>query len=89
MDYIKLNYNKLNYNKLDYKNLVLTLLITAFVLSMARNVAVDFKHPVAIFSLEMSSIQLVNRLISGEAEIPAEDIRRGNFSKNEFERWLQ
>ena len=54
---------------------------TAFVLSMARNIAVDFKHPVAIFSLEMSSIQLVNRLISGEAEIPAEDIRRGNFSK--------
>ena len=54
---------------------------TAFVLSMARNVAVDHQKPVAIFSLEMSSIQLVNRLISGEAEIPAEDIRRGNFSK--------
>ena len=34
---------------------------TAFVLSMARNVAVDYQHPVAIFSLEMSSIQLVNR----------------------------
>ena len=57
---------------------------TAFVLSMARNVAVDHQKPVAIFSLEMSSIQLVNRLISGEAEIPAEDIRRGNFSKNEL-----
>jgi len=62
---------------------------TAFVLSMARNVAVDFKHPVAIFSLEMSSIQLVNRLISGEAEIPAEDIRRGNFSKTEFEQFFE
>jgi replicative DNA helicase len=62
---------------------------TAFVLSMARNVAVDFKHPVAIFSLEMSSIQLVNRLISGEAEIPAEDIRRGNFSKSEFEQFFE
>ena len=62
---------------------------TAFVLSMARNVAVDFKHAVAIFSLEMSSIQLVNRLISGEAEIPAEDIRRGNFSKSEFEQFFE
>ncbi|MCH1614015.1 MAG: replicative DNA helicase, partial [Flavobacteriales bacterium] len=62
---------------------------TAFVLSMARNVAVDYKHPVAIFSLEMSSIQLVNRLISGEAEIPAEDIRRGNFSKSEFEQFFE
>ena len=62
---------------------------TAFVLSMARNVAVDFQHPVAIFSLEMSSIQLVNRLISGEAEIPAEDIRRGNFSKSEFEQFFE
>ena len=62
---------------------------TAFVLSMARNVAVDHQKPVAIFSLEMSSIQLVNRLISGEAEIPAEDIRRGNFSKNEFEQFFE
>jgi replicative DNA helicase len=62
---------------------------TAFVLSMARNVAVDYQHPVAVFSLEMSSIQLVNRLISGEAEIPAEDIRRGNFSKKEFEQFFE
>ncbi len=62
---------------------------TAFVLSMARNVAVDYQHPVAIFSLEMSSIQLVNRLISGEAEIPAEDIRRGNFSKKEFDQFFE
>jgi len=62
---------------------------TAFVLSMARNVAVDYQHPVAIFSLEMSSVQLVNRLISGEAEIPAEDIRRGKFTKKEFEQFFQ
>jgi replicative DNA helicase len=62
---------------------------TAFVLSMARNIAVDYEHPVAIFSLEMSSIQLVNRLISGEAEIPADDIRRGNFSKSEFEQFFE
>ena len=61
---------------------------TAFVISMARNVAVDYNHPVAIFSLEMSSVQLVNRLISGEAEIPAEDIRRGKFTKNEFDQFF-
>ena len=42
---------------------------TAFVVSAMRNAAVDFKKPVAIFSLEMSSLQLVNRLISAEAEL--------------------
>ncbi len=57
---------------------------TAFVLSMARNSAVDFGKGVAVFSLEMSSVQLVNRLISGEAEIGASEIRKGNLSKEEF-----
>ncbi len=57
---------------------------TAFVISMARNIAVEFNHGVAIFSLEMSSLQIVNRLISGEAEIPAEDIRKGNFTQEKF-----
>lgn len=57
---------------------------TAFVLSMARNAAVDFKKPVAFFSLEMSSIQLTNRLISSETEIPAEKIRRGNLEEHEW-----
>ena len=37
---------------------------TAFVLSMAKNMAVNFNIPVAIFSLEMSNLQLVNRLTS-------------------------
>ena len=41
---------------------------TAFVLSMARNMAVVHKQPVAVFSLEMNNLQLVNRLISIEAE---------------------
>ena len=39
---------------------------TAFVLSMARNMAIDFHQPVAVFSLEMSSVQLITRLISSE-----------------------
>ncbi|MFD1628514.1 replicative DNA helicase [Pseudopedobacter beijingensis] len=52
---------------------------TAFVLSCARNAAVQFKKPVVVFSLEMSSVQLTNRLISGEAEIEQNKIRKGNL----------
>ncbi len=57
---------------------------TAFVLSMARNMAVDFKMPVAIFSLEMSSIQLVNRLISSETGIQSDKLRKGTLAEHEF-----
>lgn len=58
---------------------------TAFVLSVARNAAVDFNKPVAVFSLEMSNLQLVNRLISGEAEIPSEKLRKGNLEEWEWQ----
>ncbi len=58
---------------------------TAFVVSMARNAAVQFNKAVAIFSLEMSSVQLVNRLISGETEIAAEKLRKGNLEPHEFQ----
>ncbi len=58
---------------------------TAFILSMARNIAVEHQRPVAIFSLEMSSIQLVNRLIVGETELPAERIRNGRLKDFEWE----
>jgi replicative DNA helicase len=57
---------------------------TAFVISTLRNAAVDFKVPVALFSLEMSSIQLVNRMISAEAELEGEKIRRGNLADYEW-----
>lgn len=57
---------------------------TAFVVSALRNAAVDFQHPVAIFSLEMSAIQLVNRLISAEAEIEGEKIRKGSLLPHEW-----
>ncbi|MCH7536177.1 MAG: replicative DNA helicase, partial [Bacteroidetes bacterium] len=50
---------------------------TAFVLSMARNIAVQFKKPVAFFSLEMSSVQLVNRLIASETELSIEKLKKG------------
>jgi len=58
---------------------------TAFVLSMIRNMAVDYSIPVALFSLEMSSIQLVNRLIVAETEIPSEKLRNGKLSKDEWQ----
>lgn len=57
---------------------------TAFVLSCARNAAVLHDKPVAVFSLEMSSVQLVNRLISGETEIEQEKLRKGNLADHEW-----
>ena len=58
---------------------------TAFVLSMARNMAVNYRIPVALFSLEMSNVQLVNRLISNVCEIEGNHIYRnkGNLFKEE------
>lgn len=58
---------------------------TAFVLSMARNTAVDFNMPVAVFSLEMSSLQLVNRLIASETELDAEKLKKGNLQPHEWQ----
>ena len=58
---------------------------TAFVLSCARNAAVQFNKPVVVFSLEMSSLQLTNRLISGETEIEQEKIRKGNLAEWEWQ----
>jgi replicative DNA helicase len=58
---------------------------TAFVLSMARNMAVNHKVPVAVFSLEMSSLQLVNRLISSETELGSEKIKTGRLEGWEWE----
>jgi replicative DNA helicase len=57
---------------------------TAFVVSALRNAAVDFKIPVALFSLEMASVQLVNRMISAEAELESEKIKKGNLAEHEW-----
>jgi replicative DNA helicase len=53
---------------------------TAFVLSMAKNMAVNYKTPVALFSLEMSNVQLVNRLISNVCEITSDKIKSGQMA---------
>ena len=57
---------------------------TAFVLSMAKNMAVNYKKPVAVFSLEMSNVQLVNRLIINVCEIEGEKIRNGQLLEHEW-----
>ena len=58
---------------------------TAFVLSMAKNIAVNYRNPVAVFSLEMSNVQLVNRLISNVCEIPSEKIKSGQLADYEWQ----
>ena len=57
---------------------------TAFVLSMARNISVDYKMPIAIFSLEMSSIQLITRLITSETGLNQQKLRSGNLEPHEW-----
>ncbi len=61
---------------------------TAFVLSMAKNMAVNYNTPVALFSLEMSNLQLVNRLVSNVCEIPGEKIRSGQLSAVEWDQFM-
>ncbi|MCE2496169.1 MAG: replicative DNA helicase [Flavobacteriales bacterium] len=58
---------------------------TAFALSMARNMAIDHQTPVAVFSLEMSSVQLITRLISSETGLSSEKLRKGNLEDFEWQ----
>lgn len=58
---------------------------TSFVLSLAKNAAVDFNKAVALFSLEMSSLQLAQRIISMEAEIPGSKLRNGQLEDYEWQ----
>ncbi len=58
---------------------------TAFCLNLAHNVATSEKLPVAIFSLEMSKEQLVQRLLAAEAGIESGYLRSGRISQNQWE----
>ena len=58
---------------------------TALTLTMARNIAVEQNIPVAFFSLEMSSVQLITRLISSETGLSSEKLRTGRLEKHEWE----
>lgn len=58
---------------------------TSLMLNFMRNAAVDFKHPIACFSLEMSSMQLIHRMQSSETGIPLERYMRVGLTKEEVE----
>ncbi len=60
---------------------------TAFVLNIARNAAVDFHVPVAVFSLEMPALQLGRRLITSETRLSADKIK-GGVKMEDYE-WQQ
>lgn len=57
---------------------------TAFVLSLARNAAVDHDKPIGFFSLEMSAQQLVMRLICAEARVDAQSVRTGRLPEEQW-----
>ena len=59
---------------------------TSYALSVAKNIAVDYRIPIAFFSLEMSNVQLVNRLISNVCEIPGNKILNGQLTEEEWAR---
>ena len=59
---------------------------TSFALSMAKNIAADYKVPLAFFSLEMSDVQLTNRLISNVCEIQGSKILSGQMQPDEWDR---
>ena len=60
---------------------------TSFALSLAKNIAIDEKIPVAFFSLEMNNLQLVNRLISNVCSIPGGKILNGQLTDDEWKRF--
>lgn len=59
---------------------------TAFGLNMARNIAGEYKLPVALFSLEMSKEQLSQRLLAGEAKIESNRLRSGRLSQQDYQK---
>ena len=59
---------------------------TAFAMNALRNAALEFDVPVAFFSLEMSALQLTERLVASEAGIQREVLRRGGPSQEDMER---
>ena len=61
---------------------------TAFVLSMAKNMAMDYNIPIAVFSLEMSNVQLINRLISNVCELEGEKIKSGQLLPLEWDKLM-
>ena len=59
---------------------------TALALSLARNIAVDYGYSIGMFSLEMSNIQLVERLITAEAKVNSHQVRNGKLPKDDWKK---
>lgn len=59
---------------------------TAFALNIGQNIAIQHQIPVAIFSLEMSKVQLVQRILCSEAEIDAQRVRTGDIAPSDWQR---
>ena len=59
---------------------------TALALSLARNIAVDYGYSIGMFSLEMSNLQLVERLITAEAKVNSHQVRSGKLPKNDWKK---
>ena len=59
---------------------------TAFALNIAQNVAIKEKVPVAIFSLEMSKEQLVQRMLCSQAEVDTQRIKTGNMNQKDWDK---
>ena len=62
---------------------------TAFVLNIAQHVAFHQNKTVAIFSLEMSKEQLVNRMFSLESNVDAQHLRTGQLNDEEWEKLIE
>ena len=60
---------------------------TSFALSLAKNIAVDYRHPIAFFSLEMSAVQLCNRLLSNVCDVSGKKLQNGQLDRDEWERF--
>ncbi|WP_185873198.1 replicative DNA helicase [Blattabacterium cuenoti] len=88
---ISSGFNRLDYMTSGWQNSDLIIIAsrpgmgkTTFMLSMVRNISVKHKIPVIIFSLEMSSVQLITKLISSETEISSEKIKKADLSELEW-----
>lgn len=62
---------------------------TAFVLNLAHNMTIKDKKTVAIFSLEMSKEQLVNRLLFMESRVDSQTLRTGNLSDSDWDQVVE
>lgn len=58
---------------------------TAFVLSMARNIAIEYNNPVGLFSLEMSRVQLAERLLANVSGLDSKKLRTGQLTQSEWD----